>query len=309
MALKAKLKSRPVIYEIVPPRRDTSRYQSELRGVEDVLRDKRIDAVNVPELTRRHEGKHVRYSPVTIPPEEYALMVKEYKEAVVNVIAPRLPMEEFLRRGRRILHDYGIPNLVVVGKERHGDVLPGPGVLEGLEALRPEKGPHSALGGICIFDRASPDGGGYGSSRGRLTEEVRVAAKAGAGCDFVTSQITFDAKPALDFLTSYQRLCDASGAKPVTVFISLATVPTPSILALIESLDVVVPRDVKAALGRGPGMGRSSVDVSARVFLEIITGAERRGVDVPLGLQVEQVGVNSGALALELLDKVGPSFA
>ncbi|MDE1858214.1 MAG: hypothetical protein KGI26_03995 [Thaumarchaeota archaeon] len=277
--------------------------------MDDVLHDRRIDAVNVPELTRRHEGKQVRYSPVTIPPEEYALMIKEYKEAIVNVIAPRLPASEFLRRGRRILRDYGIPNLVVVGKERHGDDLPGPGVLEALEALSLEKGQHSALGGICIFDRASAHGGGYGSTRGRLTEPMRVAAKADAGCDFVTSQITFDAGPALGFLTSYQRLCEASGAKPATVFISLATIPSPSILALIESLDVVVPRDVRAALGRGPGMGRASVDISARVFLEILAGAEKQGVGIPLGLQVEQVGVNSGALALELLDQVAPSFA
>ena len=309
MPLKQRLRSRPIIYEIVPPRRDTSRYHSELRGVEDVLHDRRIDAVNVPELTKRHEGKHVRYSPVTIPPEEYALMIKEYKEAVVNVIAPRLPREEFVLRGRRILRDYGIPNLVLVGKEKHGDQLPGPGVLEGLEALKPEKGPHSSFGGICIFDRRSMNTGEYGPENGKLTEARRVWLKARAGCDFVTSQITFDAKPALDFLESYQELCLSVDAEPVTVFVSVATVPTPGILTLVESLDVVIPPRAKAALDRGPDMGRKSVELSAGVFQDIIAGAEARGIAVPLGLQVEQVGVNSGELALELLDAVAPSFS
>ena len=106
MALKDSLRNRPVIYEIVPPRRDPSRFQSELRGVEEVLNDPRISAVNVPELTKRREEKgQVDYSPVTIPPEEYALMIKEHKEPIVNVVAPRMERDEFLSRARRILRD------------------------------------------------------------------------------------------------------------------------------------------------------------------------------------------------------------
>ncbi len=309
MTLKASLGKRPVIYEIVPPRRDTSRYHSELSGVEGVLNDKRITAVNVPELMRRREGKRVHYSPVTIPPEEYALMIKEYKESVVNVIAPRLPREEFLIRANKILHDYRIPNMVLVGKERHEDVLPGPTVLEGLELLRHERGPHVTLGGICIFNRESVNTGEYGPENGALTEARRVWAKSKAGCDFVTSQISLDSEPALRFLSSYQELCEATGNAPLTVFISLTTIPTTSILSLVESLDVDVLPHVKSKLVHGEKMGKASVDVSAEVFQEIISGAEKRHISVPLGLQVEQVGVNSGDLALELLDRIYPSFA
>ena len=309
MSLKASLDKRPVIYEIVPPRRDTSRYHSELRGVEAVLQDPRITAVNVPELMRRIDGKRVHYSPVTIPPEEYALLIKEYKESVVNIIAPRLAREEFLRRARRVLHEYGIPNLVLVGKEKHGDVLPGPGVLEGLELLAQERGDHVALGGICIFNRRSAIAGDYGGGDVPLTEARRVWSKSRAGCDFVTSQISFDPEPALDFLTSYERLCEATGVKPVTTFISLATIPTPSILSLVESLDVVIPPRVKRKLVHAEHMGKASVEISTEVLQRITSEVERRHVGVPLGLQVEQVGVNSGDLALELLDSVAPLFS
>ena len=307
MSLKATLKSHPVLYEIVPPRRDTSRYQSELRGVEDVLHDGRITAVNVPELTRRHEAKHVRYSPVTIPPEEYALLIREYKEPVVNVIAPRLPMDEFLGRARKILRDYRIPNLVLVGKEKHQDRLPGPGVLEGLAALRPEKGDGTAFGGICIFDRGSAGSGGKGRGAA-LSEAERVLAKARAGCDFVTSQIAFDPRPALGFLASYEDACMVAGVDPVTVFVSLTTVPTLGILSLLESLDVVVPPKLRKRLAGSSSMGKASVDESAKVFDDILAGAEKAGVSVPLGVQVEQVGVNSGGFALDLLDRVLSSF-
>jgi len=309
LSLKNSLKSRPVIYEIVPPRRDTSRFNTELRGVEAVLEDRRINAINIPELmTRRIQGGRVHYSPTTIPPEEYALMIKDYKEPIVNVIVPRLAKEELLKRTSRILNDYGVHNLVLVGKERHGDVLPGPSVVEALEIIDAESSDSVALGGICIFNRESAATSDYGATGSRLTEAERVWAKSNAGCDFVTSQITFDPAPALKFLSAYRQLCEKTGASPVTVFISVTTVPTASILSLIEGLDVVLPPKVKRRITDSGKMGAESLKVAAEVFERIVSESERRGDGVPLGLQVEQVGVNSGELSLELLDRVYPSF-
>lgn len=306
MTLKAALKNRPVIYEIVPPRRDTSRYNTELRGVEEVLSDSRIAAINIPELmTRRKQSGRVHYSPTTIPPEEYALMIRDYKEPIVNVIAPRLTKEDFQRRARRVMDDYGVHDFIVVGKERHGDVLPGPGVVEALHMIDAGRSDDLALGGICIFTRESSEASEYASGS-RLTEAKRVWAKARAGCDFVTSQICFDPKPALNFLSSYSRICEGTGEDPLTVFVSLATVPTPGILTLMEGLDVVIPPKVKRRIANSHDMGAESLEVAAEVFEEIISVSEERGEGVPLGLQVEQVGVNSGALSLELLDRVYP---
>ena len=307
MTLKASLKNRPVIYEIVPPRREASKFNTELKGVEEVLGDKRILAINIPELINRREGEGgVVYSPATIPPEEYAMLVAEYKESIVNVIAPRLRKEDFLARARKILREDRIPNLVVVGKERKDDRLPGPGVIEALGLLRDEKKEEVALGGICIFGRETESRQEYDGNGTTLNEAARVWLKGKAGCDFVTSQITFDAESALGFLASYQELCDAKGRDPLTVFVSITTVPSPSILALLEGLDVVIPADARKALLGSADMGRESARVAAKVFRDVVAGAERLGVRVPLGLQVEQVGVNSGDLSLELLDSVYP---
>ena len=303
MSLKNALRSRPVIYEIVPPKRDTSKFTTEIRGIEGVLHDGRIDAVNIPELmTRRKTGGQVSYSPTTIPPEEYALMIKEYKEPMVNIIAPRLPKEEFLGRSRRVLRDFGIRNLVIVGKERHDDDLPGPGVADALGLLREDKADDVTLGAICIFDRRT--GGSDEHPGPSLSEAKRVWTKAEAGCDFVTSQITFDPAQALSFLAENRGLCDETRSVPLTVFVSLTTVPTPSILSLIEGLDVVIPPSVRRRLASSGDMGRESVNVAAVVFLRVVSESDRRGDGVPLGLQVEQVGVNSAELSLELLDKV-----
>jgi len=303
LSLKASLGNRPVIYEIVPPRRDTSRFNTELRGVEDVLHDSRIAAINIPELTNRTEQNGgVVYSPTTIPPEEYALMIKELKEGIVNIVAPRLEKGEFLRRAHRVLHEYRIPNLVVVGKERSEDVLPGPSVLEALGLLGKEKGDHVCLGGIAIFGRESPAADGYGSGSSALTEPRRVWYKGKAGCDFVTSQIAFDARPVVRFLSSYQTICEETGTDPLTVFVSLTTMPSQSILSLLEGLDVVIPSAVRKRLVTGGDMGKESLRIATEVFQEVVGEADKAGTNVPLGLQIEQIGVNNDSLSLNLLD-------
>jgi hypothetical protein len=303
LSLKSSLSARPVIYEIVPPRRDTSRFSTELRGIEDVLSDRRIAAINIPELiNRRKEQNRTLYSPATIPPEEYAMMIKDLKESIVNIISPRLDKEEFEKRAKKILDEYRIPNLLIVGKERHGDVMPGPSATEALKLLSKTKTDAVALGGICIFDRRASGTDVTGKVTNDMSEQKRVWLKAEAGCDFVTSQITFDPKKATAFLQAYQLICDETNQRPLTVFISISTVPTQGILTLLETLDVVVPGRVrKRLLGKGD-MGRESLLVAAEVFSEIITKAKDADIRVPLGLQIEQVGVNSGELSLELLD-------
>ncbi len=308
MSLKRVLKDKPVIYEIVPPRANSSRFGTELRGVEMVMHDRRIDAINIPELiNRRGTSEKVQYSPATILPEEYALLVGEFKDPIVNIIAPRMTRASFQRRVLRAVEEYGIKGFVLVGKERHDDVLPGPNVLEALDLVREQKVEDVALGGICIFTRKSRGGGDYGFES-NLEEHRRMWVKGSRGCDFATSQINFDASAAADCLTSYQDLCERTDVNPMTTFLSISAVPTQSILSLLERLDVFFPPKVKKRMLQASDIAKESVQVATEVFMEIMETLERRHVEIPIGLQVEQIGVTSEQLTLELLENVYTEF-
>jgi len=309
LTLKQALGKKPVIYEIVPPRANPSRFGTELRGVEKVMQDSRIDAINIPELiNRRESGGQVHYSPATILPEEYALLVNEYKEPIVNIIAPRLTRDAFQKRVHNVIGEYGVKSLVRVGKERHDDVLPGPSVIEAMDLVREQKDKDVVVGGICIFTRSAKLGKDYPGNESNLDEHGRMWAKAERGCEFVTSQINFDTSAAVDCLANYQDLCQRTGASPMTVFLSIAVVPAQSILSLLESLDVVIPPKLRKRLLQADNIGRESVKVATEVFLEMMGSLESKQIQIPLGLQVEQIGIRSEQLALDLLDNVYRDF-
>ena len=315
MSFREMLSSRPVLYEVVPPKLGSpdSEIQRRIELLEGVLHDRRVDAINVPELLERREADgRVSYIPITIAPEEYASLIGGSKEKVVNIVSPRLAPEEFTRRVRN-LESYGIRNLVVVGKARKSDTLPGPSVIEALDLVtlmnkeRSGKKTGILLGGICIFDRNRKTSHGYGTTSKELNEYERVAIKARHGCRFVTSQINFDSKPPLEFLAKYAALCQRTKERPITIFISLSTVKTPGILSLLTGLGVRIPNAVKKRLQEDPNnMGRISVDASTEVFSEIVESMKSNDIDIPIGLHIEQVGIGSVDLSLELLDRTYP---
>ncbi len=309
MKLKAALSTRPVIYEIVPPRADTSRFETSLRGVEEVLSDSRIDAVNIPELIDRREANgSVSYSPVTILPEEYAILIQSYKEPIINMISPRMEREDFMSRVLRVYEEYRIDNIVVVGKERHDDILPGPSVSEALTLMREHKKERATLGGVCIFGRNAKFDKSYQSGSSKLDEHQRVWAKANLGCDFVTSQINFESAFATRFLSSYDKLCKETGKTPLCVFVSLTTVPSRGIMSLMDRLDVDIPPVTRRRIEHGSSMARESVKVATEILLRIVEYVEKKDIKVPIGLHVEQVGVNNSDLSLDLLDKTYPAI-
>lgn len=316
MPFREMLSSRPVLYEVVPPKLGSpdSEIQRRIELLEGVLHDRRIDAINIPELMERREADGlVSYIPTTITPEEYAALIGGSKEKVVNMVAPRLAPEQFTRRVSN-LASYGIRDLVVVGKARKSDNLPGRGVIEALDQVtlmndgRSGKKTDILLGGICIFDRNRKTNHGYVTTSEELNEHERVAIKARHGCRFVTSQISFDSKPPLEFLAKYAALCQRTKERPVTVFISLSTIKTPGILSLLtEKLEVRVPDAVKKRLQEDPDrMGRTSIDASTEFFSEMVESIKTGKIGIPIGLHIEQVGVGSADLSLELLDRTYP---
>ena len=54
----------------------------------------------------------------------------------------------------------------------------------------------------------------------------------------------------------------------------------------------------------GGNMGKKSVRIATDVFDRLVTEIEGRGIHVPIGLQIEQVGVKNDELSLSLLDEV-----
>jgi hypothetical protein len=64
------------------------------------LRDKRIYAINIPELVERTvDGGKISYKDYAMKPDDYARLLKRYTtELIINVIAPRLRKEDFLER-------------------------------------------------------------------------------------------------------------------------------------------------------------------------------------------------------------------
>ncbi|HMF33150.1 MAG TPA: hypothetical protein VKK79_17120 [Candidatus Lokiarchaeia archaeon] len=308
-----KLRDRPIIYEVVPPRLDISpeSCNSTLKMLQTVLDEPRIDAFNVPEIIERKEFEGtVTYNQLRVNAEDYASLIQSKdKEAIVNVIAPRMQRENFSERVSNIL-DNGIHNVVIVGKEKSVDVLPGPNVIEALDIISGLNKTHDVKivpGGITMFQRNQKESHGY-PIKGTLDEYQRVALKADHGCKFVTSQIIFDSAEAIDFLARYGDYVLASRENPVTVFISLSTIASEKVMDLMDFLGVYLPtgfrKELKSNFER---MGIISVEHSIQVLGEVMDGIKDNGASsrIPIGLHVEQVGSSTKSmdLSLSLLDR------
>ncbi len=212
------------------------------------------------------------------------------------------------------LRQNGIRNLVLVGKARRSDLMPGPSVVEALDLVSlmnlGYRGAEMEMlpGGICIFNRDRKTDHGYETQSEELNEYQRVAIKARHGCRFVTGQISFDSRAPIDFFTGYKAHCEKSGERPISVFVSLSTIKSEGILSLFtERLEVYVPEETTKKLLRDlDRMGELSLEISPEVFSEIVESIKSNRIDVPVGLHIEQVGKNSADLSLELLDRTYP---
>ncbi|HLC59709.1 MAG TPA: hypothetical protein VJH34_04255 [archaeon] len=312
MSLEKKLYNHPILYEVVPPKLDLSLsdFRNKLNLLKSVLDECKIDAFNVPEIIDRREiGGRVLYEQSRLAPEEYAsLIALQDREVIVNIVAPRLPKDIFIRRVENIVNS-GIYNIVVVGKEKNIDNFPGPNVVEALDIISSMNKSSEKIvpGGITMFQRNYKENHGY-AVNGSLNEYQRIAIKAKHGCRFVTSQIIFDSKDASDFFSKYKDYHIATSEDPITVFISLSTIASEKVLDLMGYLGVYISDDFRKELKANYSkMGELSVEHSVKVLGEIIDSMREKGSHkyIPIGLQIEQVGSNgkSTDLSLELLDR------
>jgi hypothetical protein len=286
----------PLLFEPVPPARRSPQatanrllddLASSLRGIPQLC------AVNVPEvLEENHEGRPFYR---TSDPRDFARGLGERLglDPVVNKVVVHLPSRGAFRRwAEETIVERGIHNVVVVGGSSGLRHYGGPTVVEASgilnELFRTSGLREGVVGNVCLPSR--PD------------EADRLLTKTLMGGRFTTTQILFHTRELEKLLAGYDRLCREFQVPPATVVISVAPISDVHDLEFVRWLGATVPPSVEdRLLGEGSEEARRQ---SIRLALNVWRGARsfcrRRGLKVPLGVNVEQLSHHNLAAAVEM---------
>jgi len=277
------LRGTPLFFEPVPPssRAKPTRAAAEVEAVVDLVAAvPRIDAVDVPELVdENHEGRPLYR---TADPREYGreLARRTGREVVVNKVVAHLENPEAVERWANETVGMGIRHVVLVGGTSRYIPYPGPAVTEADRICRP------------ILERA---GGRVGNITipQRDGEPHRMLSKTRAGAAFFTTQIVFDAEATFQMVRQYDLLCRQASLAPVPVLLSVAPLVDEQDAEFVRWLGADVPEAVERAILEGDE--RDAVGRSVARTLALWTAVSDRsrdaGVEVPLGVNVEQISV------------------
>ncbi len=271
----------PLFFEPVPPParapalRVGERVEALLRLLEEVPR---LDALDVPELVdENHEGKP-RYRSGDIQP--FARMVKERtgREVIVNKVVAYLRSSAALEEWARAIAAQGIHHAILVGGASRYIPYPGPSVAEANRVCRPilaAAGGH--VGNIAIPQRTG--------------EPHRMLAKTRVGASFFTTQIVFDAAQTVDMVRQYDLLCRQAAIPPATVLLSFAPLADEQDIEFIRWLGADIPEAVEEELLEGEESEtlRRSERRALGVWKELLRSSRAEGIEVPFGVNVEQV--------------------
>ena len=277
------LRGTPLFFEPVPPssRAKPTRAAAEVEAVVDLVAAvPRIDAVDVPELVdENHEGRPLYR---TADPREYGreLARRTGREVVVNKVVAHLENPEAVERWANETVGMGIRHVVLVGGTSRYIPYPGPAVTEADRICRP------------ILERA---GGRVGNITipQRDGEPHRMLSKTRAGAAFFTTQIVCDAEATFQMVRQYDLLCRQASLAPVPVLLSVAPLVDEQDAEFVRWLGADVPEAVERAILEGDE--RDAVGRSVARTLALWTAVSDRsrdaGVEVPLGVNVEQISV------------------
>jgi 5,10-methylenetetrahydrofolate reductase len=289
-----RLDATPVVLEIVPP----SRRSSEKAVVSLVERVRQtvaslpmIDGLNLPQvLDENHAGEPFLRN---VDPREFAVRLgKELAvDPIINTVVAHAPSADAFRQWvRESLDTHGFRSFVLVGGTRSRVQYPGPTVVEANMILRSEARGRTdvALGNITIPERDR--------------EVDRLVEKTGAGCDFFTTQVLFEAEPMGTVLRAYGKRCSAEGLKPATVLLSFAPVTDHQDVEFLLWLGATVtPRTEDALLPPGDDPpGRASLDVARTLWSRLRAAAAQSRPPVPLGVNIEEVSLHNFDLAVQM---------
>ncbi len=287
------LRARPLLFEPVPPSARTTPARAEAT-VAELLRllgtVPRLDALDVPELIdENHDGRPYYRSGDT---RTFARRLGDAlaRDVIVNKVVAHLPSGDAVRAWAEETVQRGLRHAVLVGGSSRYIPYPGPSVLEADRLAGPVlAAANGSLGNIAIPQRTG--------------EAHRMLAKTRSGCRFFTTQILFDSEGALRMLREYDTLCRQSGLVPAAVVLSVAPLADEGDAEFVRWLGADIPESAERTILNGEEAQSSarSTERALAVYREARNGAAAEGLEVPLGVNVEQISQRHLPSAVEML--------
>jgi 5,10-methylenetetrahydrofolate reductase len=280
-ALREALHDLPLFFEPVPPtaRSPATRAAAIVEAVAALVAGvPRVDALDIPELVdENHEGRPLYRS---ADPRAFARTVSERagREVVVNKVVAHLTSGAEVAQWAEETVGLGIRHAVLVGGTSRYIPYPGPAVTEADRLCRP------------ILERAGGLVGNIAIPQ-REGEAHRMLAKARAGAAFFTTQIVFDADAASRMVQQYDLLCRQASLRPAPVLLSFAPLVDEQDAEFVRWLGADVPESAERAIleGNEGDAAARTVAHALEVWASVRDRARRDAVEVPLGVNVEQI--------------------
>jgi hypothetical protein len=136
------------------------------------------------------------------------------------------------------------------------------------------------LGGVVIAERHSQE----------RPESMRILHKANNGCRFFISQAIYDAKPTIQMLGDYYRLCQSEGIAPSRIILTFIPCGRAKTLDFIRWLGVAIAPEAMQAILDAPAPLAKSIDICAENLRAILD--QEYAEHLPLGINVESVSIN-----------------
>jgi 5,10-methylenetetrahydrofolate reductase len=292
-SLSDALADRPLVFEPVPPTARSSAARATAH-TEDLLKllatVPRVDALDIPELVdENHDGRPFYRSGDT---RVFGRQLKEAtgREVIVNRVVAHLPSEPALAEWTREAIARSLTHFVLVGGSSRYIPYPGPTVMEANRICRALVEPAGGLiGNITIPQRTG--------------EAHRMLAKTRAGASFFTTQIVFDAEQVLKMLREYDLLCRQAGLRPAALLMSVAPLADEGDAEFVRWLGADIPEAAERAILNGDDAqaGARSIAHALKVWGELRAGAKTHDLEVPIGVNVEQISQRHLATAGEML--------
>ena len=287
------LRSRPLFFEPVPPaaRATAVRVDAQSAVTERLLREVgRVDAVNVPELVDENHDGRPYYRSADVRSFAHRLAAASGCEPIVNKVVAHLGSAEATQTWAEETVHRGVRCLVLVGGSSRYIPYPGPPVADANRLCRTVvETAGGSVGNITIPQRTG--------------EAHRMLAKTRAGARFFTTQITFDPTATVRTVREYDALCRKSGVAPATVLVSVAPLADEADAEFVRWLGADIPEGTERTIlnGEDGGAARRSVEGALALWRGIRDVARERAIEVPLGVNVEQLSQRHLESAAEML--------